>query len=241
MDFANSYKDKIRANSYATLKFHNDYYLAFRDLPCLFKTFVKGTNALDFGCGTGRSTRFLEQQGFKTIGIDIAPEMIQLAKKTDPKGTYYLVEDGEYHMLELERFDLILSAFTFDNIPKDKKHELLTGLIKLLKKDGIFITIVSSPEMYTHEWASFSTKNYPENKHAKDGDVVPIITTEFKDQRPCFDILCTPTAYKQVFSQVGFIILHTEKPLATGKEPYQWTQETQIAPWTIYVLKKKEI
>jgi len=241
MDFSNSYKDEIRASSYTTLQFHNDYFLAFRDLPHLFKTYVKGTNALDFGCGTGRSTRFLEKQGFKTIGIDISPEMIQLAKKTDPKGTYYLVDDGEYHILKQENFDLILSAFTFDNIPQYKKPVVIKGLINLLKKEGILINLVSSPEMYTHEWASFSTKDFPENKHAKDGDVIPIITTEFKDQRPCYDIFCSPEAYQQIFSQVGLTLLQTEKPLATGEEPYQWTHETQIAPWTIYDLKKEEI
>lgn len=239
MDFSNSYKDTIRAASYAALQFHNDYYLAFRDLPQIFNTFVKGKQALDFGCGTGRSTRFLKKHGFHVIGIDISAEMIQFAQKTDPKGIYHHINDGDYSILKEHTFDLILSAFTFDNIPQEKKLGIFSGLVRLLTTEGIFINLVSSPDMYTHEWASFSTKNFPDNKKAKDGNVVSIITLDFPDKRPCYDIFCSPEAYQQIYKTVGLEILHTEKPLATGKEPYRWVNETRIAPWMIYVLKKK--
>ena len=91
MEFFNSYGDKIRAKAYSKLEFHNTYYLAFRDLPEILKTYVAGKKSIDFGCGTGRSTRFLKQHRFSTFGIDISDEMIQIAKKNDPKG------DEPYH------------------------------------------------------------------------------------------------------------------------------------------------
>jgi SAM-dependent methyltransferase len=238
MDFFNSYQDKLRAQAYAKLEFQNDYYLAFRDLPTIFQKYVNGKKALDFGCGTGRSTHFLKKHGFETIGIDISKEMINIAKKNDPAGEYYLIKDGEYDILKPCKYDLILSAFTFDNIPQGKKISLLSGLIQLLKKEGVFINLVSSPEMYTHEWASFSTKDFPENKKAKNGDIVPIITTDFNDRRPCYDIFCSPEEYERIYKEVGLKIIHIEKPLARGSEPYKWINETRIAPWTIYILKK---
>jgi ubiquinone/menaquinone biosynthesis C-methylase UbiE len=236
--FSNSYADKIRAKAYATLEFHNDYYLAFRDLPNIFKKYMKGKKALDFGCGTGRSTRFLKKHGFSSIGIDISSEMISIAKNFDPNGEYYVVKDGDYSQFLADSFDLILSTFTFDNILQDKKVILFSNLTTLLKKDGIFINLVSSPEMYTHEWASFSTKDFPENNHAKTGDVVKIITTEFADKRPCYDIFCTDAEYKKIYEKLGLKTTTTIKPLATGKESYPWVNETTIAPWTIYVLHR---
>jgi len=42
-----------------------------------------------------------------------------------------------------------------------------------------------------------------------------------------------------VYTNAGLRIINTYKPLAMGHEPYQWVNETKIAPWTIYVLKKK--
>ena len=238
MKFSNSYEDDIRAAAYAKLEFHNTYYLAYRDLPEIFTTYVHGKKAVDFGCGTGRSTRFLQNHGFSTIGIDISREMITIAKKIDPAGQYLCINNGDYHQLSSHAYDLILSAFTFDNIPNEKKETLFAGLTMLLKERGILVNLVSSPEMYTHEWASFSTKDFPENNQAKNGDVVPIITTDFDDKRPCYDILCTEEEYRRIYAASGLRIMETVRPRATGDEPYTWVNETRLAPWTIYVLQR---
>ena len=56
MDFVNCYDSATRAEAYSKLEFANTYHLAFRDLPDIFRAYVKGTAALDFGCGAGRST-----------------------------------------------------------------------------------------------------------------------------------------------------------------------------------------
>jgi ubiquinone/menaquinone biosynthesis C-methylase UbiE len=238
MDFINSYEDKIRAKAYSKLDFHNTYYLAYRDLPDILNEYVKGKKALDFGCGTGRSTRFLQKQGFETTGIDISDEMIQIAKKIDPDGNYQLINDGDYNCFYPASFDLILSSFTFDNIPREKKTNIFSDLTKLLKAEGIIINLVCSPEIYINEWASFSTKDFPENNFKKSGHVVKIITTDFEDKRPCYDILCLDKDYKALFLKSGLILLKTLKPLANGNEQYKWINETRIAPFTIYVLKR---
>ncbi len=238
MEFFNSYEDKIRAEAYSKLKFHKTYYLAYRDLPNIIEEHVKGKEALDFGCGTGRSTHFLRKIGFKTVGIDISNEMIQIAKKLDSDGDYLLIIDGDFSKLSANSFDLILSSFTFDNIPTmEKKVILFSELAKLLNQNGKIINIVSSPEMYTNDWASFSTKNFPDNKFAKSGDIVPIITTDIDDKRPCYDIFWTDSDYKKTFSKSGLEIVKTYRPMAKGDEPYNWVNETRIAPWVIYVLK----
>ncbi len=41
----------------------------------------RASKILDFGCGTGRSTRFLKQLGFVVTGIDISADMLEVAKK----------------------------------------------------------------------------------------------------------------------------------------------------------------
>jgi len=240
MKFSNVYEDTKRAEAYATLTFDKTYYLAYRDLPELLRQYTTGKNALDFGCGTGRSTRFLQHLGYKTVGIDISNEMITIARQRDPTGTYYHINDGDFHRFSPASFDVILSAFTFDNIPtKDKKITLFQSLSTLLTQQGTIINLVSSPEIYTHEWASFTTKDFPENHYAKTGDIVRIITTDIPDRRPCEDIFWSEADYTTVYLQAGLRVIKQEKPLATGKEPYQWVNETTIAPWTIYILKTK--
>ena len=241
MDFSNTYEDAKYAEAYAKLEFHGTYYLAYRDLPEIIFEQVKGREAIDFGCGTGRSTRFLQKLGFDTIGIDIAEEMIKKARETDPEGDYRLVEDGDLSQFKDNTYDLVLSAFTFDNIlTMEKKVKIFREIGSLLKSEGIIVNLVSSPEIYTHEWASFSTKDFPENKYAKSGDIVKIIVTDLEDKRPVEDIIWTDEYYRETFKQAGLELVKTHKPLAKGNEPYQWVNETKIAPWVIYVLKMAE-
>lgn len=240
MAFANCYEDAARAEAYAGLEFANTYYLAYRDLPAILREHVKGTRALDFGCGTGRSTRFIRQLGFDTAGVDIASEMIAKARDLDPSGDYRLVKGADLGAFEQGAYDLVLSAFTFDNIPGfEAKVGLFRGVGALLKTSSKLISIVSSPEIYLHEWASFSTKDYPENRQARSGDTVRIITTDFADRRPAEDILWTDESYREVYSRADLKLVATYQPLAKGDEPYRWVNETKIAPWVIYVLARQ--
>jgi len=78
--FSNVYEDEERARAYATLEFPGTYYLAFRDLPALIQRHNHGSRALDFGCGTGRSTRFLRDLGLNVTGADISQAMLDQAR-----------------------------------------------------------------------------------------------------------------------------------------------------------------
>ncbi len=241
MPFTNCYEDSTRAEAYAQLEFANTYYLAYRDLPEIICEHVNGTNAVDFGCGTGRSTRFARGLGFHVVGVDIAAEMIAKAQALDPTGDYRLIKDDNLNEFEADAYDLVLSVFTFDNIPGfDTKVGLFQGLGTLLNASGKLISVVSSPEIYVHEWASFSTKDYPENRLAQSGDTVRIVTTDFADRRPAEDILWTDESYREAYARAGLRPVATYRPLAQGDEPYEWVNETKIAPWVIYVLTRQQ-
>jgi SAM-dependent methyltransferase len=239
MRFSNVYDDPRRAESYAKLEFPRTYYLAYRDLPEIIREHVHGKKALDFGCGAGRSTRFLVSLGFEAIGIDIAQNMIEQARAVDPEGNYRRIDDSGFSSLEDRAFDLVLSAFTFDNIPSsDRKVLLFSQLAEKLSAEGKIVNLVSSPEIYLHEWASFTTKDFPENKAAKSGDTVRIIMTDVEDARPVEDILCTDEEYRRIYRRAGLEVLTVRRPLARDDEPFAWVNETRIAPWTVYVLRK---
>jgi SAM-dependent methyltransferase len=236
--FGNVYEDEERARAYATLEFPGTYYLAFRDVPALIHRNNHGSRALDFGCGTGRSTRFLGNLGLDVVGADISQAMLDQARALDPSGEYHLLRHNIAGEFAPGSFDLILAAFTFDNMPTETKTDALSGLGILLAPAGCLLLVVSSPAIYVNEWASFSTRDFPQNRHVRDGDGVQIVMLDVPDRRPVEDVFCTDAQYRGLFEGAGLKVLEVLSPLATGDEPTQWISETKTSPWTIYVLAR---
>jgi ubiquinone/menaquinone biosynthesis C-methylase UbiE len=238
MKFENSWGNQTRAESYSKLEFPNTYYLAYRDLPEIISKHVTGKKAVDFGCGTGRSSRFLKDLGFKVTGVDISEDMLEIARNKDLSGDYQLVSNGNYDHLGVKQFDLVQSIFTFDNIPGwNNRTNILLGLKKLLKSGGRMICLDSTPELYVNECASFTTKDFPENRNAKTGDIVQCIMLDVEDKRPVEDIFWSVCDYNRLFNLAGLEIEATYKPLGYDYEPIEWVSEKEIAPWMIFVLK----
>lgn len=239
MEFSNVYEDEKRADSYAKLEFPNTYYLAYRDLPAILATHITGKQAVDFGCGAGRSTRFLKKLGYAAVGIDISADMVRKACEADQHGDYLTIRNADFSGLATDAYDLVQSVFTFDNIPtREQKVSNFRGLRSLLNAGGKIVNLVSSPEVYWHEWASFTTRDFPENRTARTGDRVKIIMTDVDDRRPVEDVIWFDEDYVRIFNEAGLEVEKTYRPLAKESEPFRWVNETRIAPWTIYVLKK---
>lgn len=236
--FSNIYETARYAHAYARLEFPGTYYLAFRDLPAVFARHATGRRALDFGCGAGRSTRFLERCGFDAVGVDISRDMVAKAREADPAGDYRVIADGDFASLAPGSFDLALSAFTFDNVPTaERKVGILAGLARLLAPKGRLVNLVSSPEIYVNEWASFSTRAFPGNRKAKSGDVVRIVNLAIADRTPVEDVLWTDAAWREVYAAAGLEAVETLRPLAGPDDPGEWVSEITIPPWVIYILR----
>lgn len=237
MEMRNSYDNAELAAAYAQLEYPGTYYLAYRDVPGIIAEHVRGKRALDFGCGTGRSTRFLRKLGFQVFGVDIAQDMIRNARALDPEGDYRLIEEDGLGRMPTDPVDLALSVFTFDNIPtSDTKVTIMRDLGKLLSAEGKFINLVSSPEIYVNEWASFATRDFPQNRHARSGDRVKIVITDIGDGRTVEDVVCSDEDYRKLYAAAGLELMETYRPLGKTSEPQAWVSETRIPPWVIYVL-----
>ncbi len=239
--FRNVYGDDRRAAAYDALEFPGTYWLAFRDLPALLARHARGRRALDFGCGTGRSTRFLRALGYDPVGVDISAPMLERARARDPGGEYRLVPDGDLPGLRPSSFDLVLATFTFDNVPgAERKVGLFRAIGSLLAPGGRFVNLVSAPEIYLHEWASFSTREFPENRSATSGDTVRIVMLDVEDRRPVQDVLFTDRDYREAYGRAGLELRELHRPLGRAEEPFEWVSETEVSPWAIYVLEPRD-
>lgn len=95
---------------------------------------------LDLGCGTGRTSKPLQDIGHKVIGVDIAPNMIEQALQLYPE-IDFRVGDASKLDFDDERFDYVL--FSFNGLdclyPKSLRLTALEEIYRVLKPGGCFI------------------------------------------------------------------------------------------------------
>lgn len=129
------------------------------------KYFIKpNAKILDIGCGTGRTTMPLFKMGFKIIGIDFVPAMINNAKKI--AGEMNLEIDyqvGDAIKLEFENniFDYALfSNQGWTHIPgRADRLKALKEAYRILKPGGIFI-FTAHPRVFNRQFFYFWIKQW---------------------------------------------------------------------------------
>ena len=223
------------AGDYATLGFDGTYYLGFRDIPALLDKHVNGQKALDYGCGPGRSTRFLKDLGFDAVGVDISMEMLSKATQQDEGGEYHHIRSGRLPF-EDDTFDLVFSSFVFIEVATlDEITEILREIKRVLKPTGRAVIVTGAINGIEGNWVSFSY-DFPENEGViNSGDTVklqirgtPVVL---------YDYYWSDGDFRRIFQEVGLLVLELHKPLGRRDDPIEWLDETRVPYIGIYVLE----
>ena len=89
---------------------------------------------LDFGCGSGRDSKFFIENGYKVKAIDGSIEMCKLASK-------YINQDVEcmkFEELDEENiYDGIWACSSIVHVEKEKLPNILNKMIKALNQNGV--------------------------------------------------------------------------------------------------------
>lgn len=93
---------------------------------------------LDFGCGSGNLSKSLASDKRKVTGIDISPELLDLAiQQNDPSCCEFVLYDGGDLPLDNQSFDYVATYVVLNHIVDDKQLcKTLRNIGKTLKDDG---------------------------------------------------------------------------------------------------------
>lgn len=121
------------------------------------------TQALDFGCGTGRVTEGFAPYFDSVCGIDVAPSMIELAQRHNryPAAcTYYLNEHNDLSSFEDNRFDVVYSALTLQHMQPRYALWYIREFLRVAAPGGIVIfQMPDSPKVFCPR-GRFSPKGF---------------------------------------------------------------------------------
>jgi SAM-dependent methyltransferase len=123
---------------------HKNYYIDLLQKMALEEVLkLKGDElVLDFGCGSGRMAYWIAPRVKTVVGLDISPEMIDLAERNrTAKNVEFMLYDGVDFPVFPYPFDLILSVGVLLMMKGDLLTATLSNLARNLKKDGRFYSI----------------------------------------------------------------------------------------------------
>ena len=125
---AQLYQDK-----FMDLDLYNDTYDLFCDSIA-----TENSKILELGCGPGNITKYIhtKRPDFKIEAIDVAPNMIELAKKNCPEVTFKVMDIRHINQLQ-SIYNAIICGFCIPYISQSELIQLITDANQLLTESGI--------------------------------------------------------------------------------------------------------
>ena len=97
----------------------------------------EGASILDFGCGSGRDTRYFLQKGYRVTAMDGSAELCRIAEEK----TGIPVKQIDFNDFEeQDRYDGIWACSSILHLPKLKLKSVLIHMKKALHKEGSIYT-----------------------------------------------------------------------------------------------------
>jgi len=118
---------------------HKNYYIDLLQKMALEEVLeLRGDEiVLDFGCGSGRMTSWIAPRVRKVVGLEVTPEMLDLAEKNrTADNVEFAVYDGLHFPVFRYPFDLILSVGVLQTMKGELLKNTLFSLAQYLRKDG---------------------------------------------------------------------------------------------------------
>ena len=159
---------------------------------------------LDIGCSVGISTLALHRyyqdkqtDPVRTVGLDLSPYMLAVAKEMDVKGeiSQWLHAQAENTGLPDNSFDLVTLQFVTHELPRDPSKQIFQEVLRLLRPGGCIALVDNNPK-------SPVIQNLP-----------PVLFTLMKSTEPWSDDYYTFNIEAALHS-IGF-----EEPITVASDP----------------------
>lgn len=182
---------------------------------------------VDVGCGTGKPVAAtLAEAGHHVTGVDFSPEMISLAGKAVPTGSFELADMREYEPPDGAKFDAVLDILSLFVLNRQEIETLIGRQASWLKPGGILcIGTIAAEELPTEK---------VQGRFEDDGLCASKIPWRFLGEDVTIAALFTRSGWRHVLGNAGLEILHTESAMFTPSEDSDTDEEPEL-----FIIAKK--
>ena len=188
-----------------------DLYNETYDIVC--NSIIKDkAKILEIGCGPGNITKYLlaKRPDFDIYGIDIAPNMIELAKRNNPTANFSVMDCRQISALTT-KFDGLICGFCLPYLSQTESAKLFADCNNLLNDNGfIYISFVEGdPNKSGFQVGSTGDRTYF-NYHNLDNLKTLLIDSEFEE------IKLSKVEYKKSATEIEIHTILTAKKKITA-------------------------
>lgn len=196
---------------------------------------ISGKAFLDFGCGAGRSARFLKELGAGHVyAVDHNQTMIDQALSQELDGVTFHHIEGPIPLSDAS-VDGAVSMNVFIEIrTPGAMARACTEIARTLRPGAPFVLESSSPMAFGHTFRSFS---YPDAAPLRSGERTPCIVTAPGGRFVIPDTYWTEDAYVAAIQQAGLTVATIGYP--RPRDPAAWsTDEAAVPPFIVIEARK---
>jgi SAM-dependent methyltransferase len=146
------------------------------------RSHVAGRQVADVACGEGYGSALLAGAATSVVGLDIAAEAIEHARRSYAHLQNLRFEAGSAIALPLAdaSLDAVVSFETIEHLPREDQPRMVAEFARVLREDGLVILSAPNPAEYS------AARNYsnPFHRHEPDrGELAALLRAAFPVQR----------------------------------------------------------
>jgi len=128
---------------------------------------------LDFACGTGRITGFLEDRVATSTGVDVSGSMLAIARQKLKRTEIIEADITTENVLQGRKFNLITAFRFFVNAEPSLRSATMKAIAGLLSEDGYFV--FNNHQSYGSLWIKL---RYLRHRQIKSQGIFNVMTVE---------------------------------------------------------------
>jgi SAM-dependent methyltransferase len=100
---------------------------------------------LDVGCGPGETDRFLQGRVRSLAGVDVSPEMVERARRSNPWAEYRQQSAGEQLPYDGASFEVCFAICVLHHVPTTERGPLVEEMVRVCRPGGIVAVFEHNP------------------------------------------------------------------------------------------------